>query len=1052
MSTISQPGRPGPSLVIRGTAYPVLLPSLRDPRLRLAAVITSLQVLGQVAFDFRLSIGQILLSLGTCALIETTIVFRRRRVIMWPASALLTGNGVAFVLRVPGTQHGDWWSLQGWWIFVGTAAIALLSKHVLRLRGEHVFNPSNLGLVITFLALGSSRAEPLDFWWGPMSWWMGAALGIIVAGGFAVLHGLRLLEMAAAFWVTFAAGVGVLAVSGHAMTARWHLGPLEGLAFWKALVLSPEILVFLFFMITDPRTTPASRPDRRVFAIGVGLLSVLLIAPFDTEFASKVAVLGALVLACGVRPMLALLGSRGWRRPLPSGPARAGVALAGALAAAGVLVLAGLPARPSDAVASGTAGIPAALPQIVVGASHGVASRIDAPTSRRIAADLLRALEAEEIALGRRSETRARVAASGAHLQTLWTRIRASEGAAIEVPTTLRVDRVAMTLEAPDGQGPPMVVARVTGLREIVTYGATARDVLLRDRRGPFDRTLLLLPSGGRYRIAGVRGTDFVPARTAAPLRRKAIASGLGDVRFTDVAKQAGIDFRQGTFRYGVDGGDTPAMMGGGVCWLDADRNGWLDLFAVNSFADRDRAGYAAHGGLPTSRLFLNLRGRFRDATAIARAGLPVRGTGCVAADLDGDGSTDLVVTGAETLSLLWNNGDGTFTEGAQAAGLTEYGWHTGAAVGDVDGDGRVDLFVAGYLDRNAPIPSSQSGFPGTFQPIRDLLYLNTGPGQNGRARFREVGERVGLDAARPQYGLGALFTDVNGDGRLDLYVANDTNPNRLYENRPAQGAVGFRFVEVGRRERVDDPNAGMGIASGDYTGDGRADLVVTNSHSQLHAVYRSLDGTKSPRFADGQVDLGAAFDTRLAGWGVAWIDAANDGRLDLVVANGAIPVLHPKRDTEPIQLFTNRTAGGATRFVDATAAVGLDRVRPVIGRGLAVADFDNDGRQDVAVNTVGGRLVLLRGTGRHGHWLEVALPRFPPGTVVSAMLPNGRRLLRETHAGSSYLSSEDPRVHFGLGGATRVVTLEVRPPGGAVTRLENLAPDRIVTVQAPRG
>src|SRR5919199_5072178 len=144
-----------PALRIRGTSYPVLLPTLRDPRLHLAAVIVSLQVLGQVAFDFELSIAQILISLGTCAVLEVGIAAWRQHVIMWPAGALLTGNGVAFILRVPGTRHGDWWSLRGWWIFAATAAVSLLSKHVIQRRGRHLFNPSNFGLVLCFLVLGS---------------------------------------------------------------------------------------------------------------------------------------------------------------------------------------------------------------------------------------------------------------------------------------------------------------------------------------------------------------------------------------------------------------------------------------------------------------------------------------------------------------------------------------------------------------------------------------------------------------------------------------------------------------------------------------------------------------------------------------------------------------------------------------------------------------------------------------------------------------------------------------------------------------------------------
>ena len=256
-STLAAPARP--TLRIRGTAYPVLLPTVRDPRLHLAAVIISLQVLGQTAFDFQLSIAQILVSLVTCAVIEFAITFRRQRVIMWPASALLTGNGVAFILRVPGTEHGDWWSMKGWWIFAGTAAVSILSKHVITWRGHHFFNPSNFGLVLTFVLLGATRADPLAFWWGPMSPWMALALVIILVGAFAILSRLHLLAIAVTFWITFAIGIAVIAAAGHQMTARWHLGPITGFEFWRVVVLSPEVMVFLFFMITDPKTTPKSR-------------------------------------------------------------------------------------------------------------------------------------------------------------------------------------------------------------------------------------------------------------------------------------------------------------------------------------------------------------------------------------------------------------------------------------------------------------------------------------------------------------------------------------------------------------------------------------------------------------------------------------------------------------------------------------------------------------------------------------------------------------------------------------------------------------------------
>ncbi len=334
--------------------YPVVLPTRRDPRLQLALVIFSLHLLGQWKFEFELSIAQILVSLLTSAVLEILITIWRHRALVWPASALITGNSVAFVLRVPGTQHGDWWSLHGTWIFAATAAVSLLSKYVIRVRGRHVFNPSNFGLLACFLLLGPRRADPLDLWWGPMSPSMALALGIIVVGGLVILSRLQLLRVAVAFWVAFAATIGILAITGHCITARWHVGPICDRAFWVLLVTSPEILVFLFFMITDPKTIPTGRASRMLYAAAVAVVATLLIAPQRTEFGTKVALLGALALVCAARPLLESLvrtesGSAHGALLLPTSQmARAAIAVTAAVTLVAALFAAGAHARTSD--------------------------------------------------------------------------------------------------------------------------------------------------------------------------------------------------------------------------------------------------------------------------------------------------------------------------------------------------------------------------------------------------------------------------------------------------------------------------------------------------------------------------------------------------------------------------------------------------------------------------------------------------------------------------------------------------------------------------------
>ncbi len=1044
---VADAGRP--TLRIRGTPYPVLLPSLRDPRLHLAAVIVSLQVLGQVAFDFQLSIAQILVALLTAAVLEVGIAFRRQRVIMWPASALLTGNGVAFILRVPGTEHGDWWSMNGWWIFAGTSAVALLSKYVIKFQGKHVFNPSNFGLVVCFLLLGSDRADPLDLWWGPMTPWLVLALAIIVGGGLAILLRLRLLEIAVGFWLAFAAGIAVLAASGHEMTARWHLGPISGWEFWQVLVFSPEILVFLFFMITDPKTIPDGRLGRRVYTVGIALLAVLLIAPQTTEYATKVAVLAALALVCAARPIVELLRSN--TQLLPRVRVNAGRAAIGALVLAGtagfvgLVVLAGLPARPDAAAASASMVEAGGLPEVEVLPSKGVASQIDRRTSLQIAADLVADLRVEEEALVRRDLERATDGAAGERLAAVWERIE-SAGRTVVVPD-YHLERMSLALEPGEGQGPPLVVATVAGTVELATYAGSPPVVQRRNTPTPFRQTLELALDNGRYLIVGSRGET--PRELAVPVAEtspRPSGSALSGVQLVDVARHVGLDFRHSAFRFRTSR-DPVAMMGAGLCWIDYDDDGWLDLFVVNSYSiELDVATWKKRGGLPRSALYRNEEGRFVDVSRRSRADISVRGNGCVAADLNGDGHTDLYVTAAGYDSLLWNTGEGTFVEGARAAGIDTYGWHAGAAVADVNGDRRPDLFVAGYANLNAPV-SGAASFPSNYAAVRDRLYLNVGTDVNGRSRFREVGLQAGVERARVDHGLGVAFTDFDGDGRVDLYVANDLDANRLYRNVASPDGLGFRLDERGQAEGVADRNAGMGVAAADFSADGRPDLFVTNSHKQLHGVFRSRG--RGGSFADARPGFAPAFDTTFAGWGVSWVDLDLDGNLDVVLTNGAVPVTDLAKDAEPIQVLENLAANGQPeRVADVSGSVGLGDGPRVNGRGLAAADYDNDGDVDVAVNSIGGPLVLLRNSGATGHWLEVTLGTFSPGTKVTAVLPGGRRLVREVQAGGSYLSSEDPRLHFGLGAATRVRSLVVRWADGRMSRLANVAADRAVVVR----
>jgi hypothetical protein len=297
------------TITIRGRAYPVLGPSLRDPRLHVAAVLLTLQVLGQTVLNFRLSVAQILVCLATGALIEFGYAFFKDKTIMWPASGLLTGNSTAFILRTPGTFHGDWWSTNGIWVFIGVVAFAMASKYLIRWRGRHIFNPSNLALVLAFVLLGPQYTEPQDLWWIPMGPWMIVTYAILIGGGLFIGWELKLLGLELGYMAAFAlfVALALAPVPDHCMIASWYSTPICGDDLGQILVTSPEVLIFAFFMVPDPRTVPDRQAARFVFGVLTAFLSVILIGPTVLEFWTKTAILASLVFTCAGRWWIARL-------------------------------------------------------------------------------------------------------------------------------------------------------------------------------------------------------------------------------------------------------------------------------------------------------------------------------------------------------------------------------------------------------------------------------------------------------------------------------------------------------------------------------------------------------------------------------------------------------------------------------------------------------------------------------------------------------------------------------------------------------------------------
>lgn len=483
---------------LRGREFALVGPSLRDARLHTAAVLVTVQVLGQTVLEFRLSIAQIFVAVLTAAVAEVVITMRRAHAIVWPASAMLTGNGIALILRVPGTEHGDWWSLRGAWIYAATAALGLASKYLIRVDDRPLFNPSNLGLVVCFLALGSDRVDPLEFWWGPWSPSLAFAVAVIVVGAVLILGRLHLLRIAIGFWAAFAAGLAVVTIPGHCITASWHVGELCGFDFWSTLVTSPEVLIFLGFMITDPRTVPKGARAQTIYGVGIGLVAALLIAPQTTEFGAKVALLSALTIACALRPLLERLPPRGaatarWRRPVA------------AIAFVAALVGAGIPARPvaADPVASSVEfpAVPAGERPRASVADDRLSSQVDAATAAEIANDVVQDLALQERVLRERDPGLAAAMADRAWLDTLDDRLRAAATSReVEVPVH-RIDEVIVSVALRRGQEAPAVLATLRGSVRVDRYRDGVAAPVASGEWGPLDVTYEVLWTGERFVI-----------------------------------------------------------------------------------------------------------------------------------------------------------------------------------------------------------------------------------------------------------------------------------------------------------------------------------------------------------------------------------------------------------------------------------------------------------------------------------------------------------------------------------------------------------------------
>ena len=497
-----------------------------------------------------------------------------------------------------------------------------------------------------------------------------------------------------------------------------------------------------------------------------------------------------------------------------------------------------------------------------------------------------------------------------------------------------------------------------------------------------------------------------------------------------------------------------PETMGSGCLFFDYDNDGFLDIYLVNSGTSCANINESRTQLNEINRLYRNNgNGTFSDVTL--KVGMDKNsgfGMGCISADYDNDGDQDVYLTNFGMNQLYRNNGDGTFTDVTKQAGVVNAKWSVSASFGDYNLDGFLDLYVANYLDYNIETahPCTLEGVhiycgPHEYPGAPDTLYRN-----NGDGTFTDVTARSGV--VNSGKGMGVLFTDYNNDGYPDIFVTNDAVEDYLYRNNrdgtftDVALAAGIAYNSEGRA------TASMGIANGDYDNDGGLDLFVTNFSLEVNSLFHN-DGDGFYTMTTFDVGLAEPSFSRL-GFGAQFLDIDNNGTLDLLVANGHVwdnvtQITPSLSYRQTCQLFLNNGEG---KYQDITSSAGTFFNSPVVARGTASGDYDNDGDIDILISCCGGTPVLLRNDSKtENRWLKIKLTgttgnRNGIGTKVY-LKTNKTTYLREVTSGGSYASGNDYTLHFGLGSTETVNSIEIHWLGGNVQHLENVSTNRLIQI-----